>query len=197
MKLDEVLAETPQIIGDYTPIELYDTSQNQDLYQQLKHNPNKQLLKSISDTCNVYISNKTVFCLDDVLAMVTYEMEFKVNTNAIIGTFVWQTSVWRGNSALISHLPTEIFFDYLVHNCHTVLTDSKQSWDGKRFWLDRIDNSFDKKLNVYYFDFSNNHLQKMNSKQEWLQFYKTNQTKIWGNSDLHQMKRMIITDKEL
>ena len=121
-------------------------------------------------------------------------MEFKVNEQPTLGQFVWQTSVWRGNSALISHLPTEMFFEYLVKTYHTVLTDSKQSWDGKRFWLDRIDNAFDRGINVYFFDFSTSNLTKIETKTDWLQFYKINQNKIWGKANLHQMKRMVISN---
>lgn len=194
MRLNDLIVEAPQIVGEYSPIELNDSTQNQELYQQLSRNPNKQLLKQITDTCKVYKSNKTIFCLDDMLSMVTYEMEFKVNEHPTLGQFVWQTSVWRGNSALISHLPTEMFFEYLVKTYHTVLTDSKQSWDGKRFWLDRIDNAFDRGINVYFFDFSTSNLTKIETKTDWLQFYKINQNKIWGKTNLHQMMRMVISN---
>jgi hypothetical protein len=189
--------EHPQIIGEYAPEELHDLEQNHALYLQLSKNPNKQLLLQLSETCHVYVTKRTVFCLDDELAMVVYEMEFRIGHNPVIGDYVWQTSVWRCSFATITQLPTDIFFNYLVSNDHVVLTDSKQSWDGKRFWMDRITNAFDRDLNVYFFDFSNNKLQKMHSKQEWLRFHHANQSKIWGKLDLHQMKRMIISDREL
>lgn len=185
----------PQTIGLYKPEELEDFEQNHELYRQLSFNPNKQLLKTIA-SYNVYVSNKTIFCLDTELEMVTYEMQFKTNSNPVIGDFVWQTSVWRG-AANIAHIPTEIFFEYLIVKYQTVVTDSKQSWDGKRFWLDRIDNAFDKNLNVYYFDFSQNKLQRIDSKNEWIAFYKMHQSEIWGKSDLNQMKRMIISCLDL
>jgi hypothetical protein len=186
----------PQTIGLYKPEELEDFEQNHELYRQLSFNPNKQLLNSITTSCNVYVSNKTIFCLDTELEMVTYEMQFKTNSNPVIGDFVWQTSVWRG-AANIVHLPTEIFFDYLIVKYQTIITDSKQSWDGKRFWLDRINDAFDRNLNVYYFDFSQNKLQRIDSKKEWIPFYKEHQSEIWGKSDLAQMKRMVISNKEL
>ena len=52
----------PQTIGLYKPEELEDFEQNHELYRQLSFNPNKQLLKSVTSNCNVYVSNKTIFC---------------------------------------------------------------------------------------------------------------------------------------
>lgn len=186
----------PQTIGSYMPEELEDYEQNHELYRQLKNNPNKQLLKSISDSCHIYSSNKTIFCLDDELEMVTYEMQFKTNTNLVIGDFVWQASIWRGSSN-IANIPTELFFEHLVVKYQTVITDSKQSWDGKRFWLDRIQDAFNRNLGVYFFDFMYNKLTKIDSYKDWIKFYKENQTEIWGKSDLYQMKRMVISTKLL
>jgi hypothetical protein len=60
MILHELLTTAPQIIGEYTPEELHDVDQNRELYSQLSRNPNKQLLKQITDTCKVYTSNRAV-----------------------------------------------------------------------------------------------------------------------------------------
>lgn len=181
----------------HTIDDLHDIDINRNLYHQLSSSPNKTLLKKVNKTCKIYVSDTTLFCLDDLFQLVTYEMKFSIGANKFIGVFVYDISVYRDHSALIAHLPTEMFFDYLLHNYHTVLMDSKHPWDGQRFWGDRINNAFERSLNVYYFDFSNNKLQKMNSISEWLKFFQMNTGRIWGKSDLHQMKRMIITDKVL
>ena len=197
MKIREILLESPQDIGGYNPEELHDADMNTELYTQYKMNSRKTLLYSLSDTSNVYTTANSVFCLDDDFEHVSYEMEFKTKSHAVIGDFVWQASVWREGIGSPKTLPAQVFFDYLLPKYETIITDSKQSWDGRRFWIDRIRDAFSMGLNVYFFDFSNSNLVKMDSEQDWNAFHKKNQKLIWGAAPVFQMKRMVISNKEL
>lgn len=76
----------------------------------------------------------------------------------------------------------------------TILTDSEQTWDGKRFWKHRIAEAFDNNLNVYFYDFSNHTIIKLNDNQDFRQAELIYD--IWG-SNKHKMKRIVISNKEL
>ena len=77
----------------------------------------------------------------------------------------------------------------------TILTDSEQTWDGKRFWGRRISEAFDKGLNVYLYDFSNHKIINIEDNTHFRQAELIHD--IWGTTNKHKMKRMVISNKEL
>lgn len=198
MKASEIVNEMPQIIGTYEPADLNNPESNHELYLQYLRMPNKDELFSLSDDSKVYIHSKEIYCLDSSIEKITYSMEFKTASNPLLGTFVWQASVWHSKiDPVTTGLPEKVFFEYLIPTYETVLTDSRQSWDGKRFWMSVIPKAFEKGLNVYYFDFSTNQLTKIIDFTHWKSFYNQVGSKIWTTAKIGEMKRMVITSKLL
>lgn len=198
MKASEFINEMPQIIGSYNPEELNNDESNHELYLQYSSNPRKDELFSLSDDSKVYIHSKEIYCLDSSIQKLTYSMEFKTKSNPVLGTFVWQASVWHSKiDPVTTGLPERVFFEYLLPTYETVLTDSRQSWDGKRFWMSMIPKAFEKGLNVYYFDFGTNQLTNIIDFTHWKSFYNQVGSRIWNTAEIGQMKRMVITSKLL
>ena len=158
----------------------------------------KEKILELNDHAIIYRFKSEYFCLDSELKRVTYYLKYKVDNNGTLGQYVWQSLVWVDptiQDRYLTGIPKQIFFDYLLPKFHTIITDSEQTFYGKRFWQQSIAMAFDKNLNVYFFDFAGRILKKLQSIDELADFQNTYD--IWGPAKKHEMKRMVITDKEL
>jgi hypothetical protein len=198
MKASEFINEMPQTFSTYKPNELHNKENNHELYLQFSRMPNKDELFSLSATSKVYIHSKEIYCLDSSIQRVTYDMEFNTKTDPLIGTFVWQASVWHSKiDPITTGLPDKVFFEYLIPTYGTVLTDSRQSWDGARYWMGLIPKAFDKGLQVYYVDFEKRTTQHIPDVGYWKSFYAKMGDIIWTPAKVGKMRRMTITTKSL
>ena len=196
MKVNQILTEMPQIIDSLTWHELNHLESNQHEYKKLSANNQKQIIERLSDSAIVYQLGSMFFCLDTKFNKITYYMTYEVGNNGKLGRYVWQSLVWTDVEAIyIKHLAARIFWTKLFPKFDFILTDSEQTWDGRRFWQYRIGDAFDKGLKVYFYDFSDHKLVKMNSTTDFQQF--ASQYDIWGNYPKHLLKRMVITKHEL
>lgn len=186
----------PMNIDDLDWHDLYDIKKNRQFYKDLSANQyKKELLKVFSDA-TIYQLKSQFFCLDDNAERVTYYMKYEVGNNSKIGSFVYQSLVWvHEGSPYLSGIPQKIFFEQLLPKFGTIITDSQQTWHGKRFWKLRIAEAFEKNLNVYFYDFSNHHITKIEDYSGFEEAEMHND--IWGPFNAHKMKRIIISNKEL
>lgn len=191
-----LLQEMPQDITQLDYHSLNNKTTNEKLYKKLSAIKYKKHIMTVFDKAYLYKEGANFFCLDDKLQRVTYYMTYNVTSVSKLGRSVWQTLVWADPLAsYISGIPQKIFFDHLLTKFDTILTDSQQTWDGKRFWKLRIADAFEKNLNVFFYNFANHELIKINNRDD-LEAY-TNLKDIWGPSNLHKMKRIVISSKDL
>lgn len=191
-----LLQEMPQNIESLDWHALNDLDQNAVLYQKLSRDKYKKHLMTVFASANIYQSGSKIFCLDSKMGAVTYYLHYQVANNGKLGDYVWQSLVWSyPPAAYIAGIPQQIFFENLLPKFGTIITDSQQTWDGKRFWQLRLAEAFEKKLNVYFYDFQTHEIIKI---ENYVDFRKLSQANdIWGPSDKHQMKRMVISNKNL
>lgn len=202
MKLKE-LFESPTIIPDLDDpdeLDLFDKTKNQLLYKHFisKKYQYKKKLFDLTENASVYQFKTQFFCLDTELEKVTYFMSYGVNNNKKLGQFVWQSMVWtdlKVHSRYLVGVASKVFFEYLLPKFHVILTDSQQTWKGRRFWEISIGAALDKKLNVYFFDFLNNNLIELQNFDDLYDYQK--KYDIWGLTKSHEMRRMVISDKKL
>lgn len=199
MKLED-LYETPKMIEDLDWHDLNIKEKNHHGYLDFcrKDYERKTKLFDVSEFASVYNYKTEYFCLDRQEQLITYYMKSKVGNNGILKDFVWQSLVWVNKRAHLTYLdkiPSKIFFEYLLPKYHTIITDSEQTWHGRRFWEYRLEEAFMKGLNVYFFNFQNRQLSKLDSSKD-IDEYQL-EYDIWGPSNIHEMKRLVITDKEL
>lgn len=191
------LTESPMLITEYQPEELVNIQKNKSLFKTISTSNKKEIFR-VDENAVVYRYKNSLVCLDYKDECITYRMKFEINKNSKLGQFVWQSSLWRDiNFINTKPLPKKMFFGYLLKEFPVVLTDSVQSFDGARFWVSRILDAFELNLHVYFYDFLNNNLIQINTVKEWDTFSRTNKTDIWGKTELHKLKRMIITSKTL
>lgn len=196
MKLEELLMEIPRDIGNIDWHFLNKVDQNKEFYKELAANKYKKVIEKLTPTATVYRIGSQYFCLDLDFKQVTYYMKFEVGNNGKIGSYVWQSLVWTNDSfEYTKHYPQKIFFRDLLPKFGNIITDSEQTWDGKRFWVYRIIDAFNMGLNVYFYDFGSHNIIKMNDMNDFVQAQSTYD--IWGVSNAHSMKRMIITKNQL
>lgn len=196
MKVEDILIETPMDIDDIDGHFLNDVQQNRDFYRVLVGKKWKKSIETLSPNAIVYKDRSQYFCLDRELKLVTYYMTYEVNNNSKIGDYVWQSLVWTNDTVpYIRYYPQKIFFKDLLPKFGTIMTDSKQTWNGKRFWRYRIQDAFNMNLNVYFYNFDGHVIVKMNDMNDFRQAQSNYD--IWGGTNKHLMKRMLLTTKEL
>lgn len=202
MKLKD-LFESPMTIPDLddpSELDLLDKPKNQLLYKDFisKKYQYKKKLFDLTETASVYQFKSMFFCLDSDLEKVTYFMSYGVNNHKKLGQFVWQSLVWTDPEVHQEYLvgvASKIFFNFLLPKFHVILTDSQQTWKGRRFWENSIGAALKKKLNVYFFDFANSNLIELHDFNDLYDYQK--KYDIWGLTKSYEMRRMVISDKKL
>lgn len=196
----QMLIEMPKNIPDLDWFELNDDETNALLYKKysgFKYKWKKKVLR-INDYATIYRHRSEFFCLDTNAHRITYYMSCSVSNNKMLGQFVWQSLVWVSDEyhrIYLNNIASQIFFEQLLPQYHTIVTDSEQSWRGKSFWRMSIAEAFSFGLHVYFCDFSNGTLEKLNSFKDLDKFQ--SEYDIWGETDKHMLRRMVITDKVL
>lgn len=198
MRLSDIIIESPNIIGAYTPKILINSIRNRQKYNRLLNNPHKKVYKKIDDNATIFTLGNKIFCLNDKRQKITYYMEFKKSYSNIIGNHVQQVYLWSDDDNEYDfNLPTNIFWEYLLPKYGSILTDSKQSWDGKRFWLRQIRKAFRiPSIYVYYVDFGTREVYEINDDIEW-QIFKDRSIDVWEEGQTYEMRRILISEKRL
>ena len=196
MKLKELLLENPQLIpGLSIEDDLDNYTANKAKFSELVSLP-KQVYKKYDDKRIVYSTERMFFCLDFVRKEVTYYMQYDVGYTKKLGSFLWQSLVWRSKHVSYNKtLPHEIFFDVLVPKYKVVATDGKQTSHGKRFWEYQIKFAQDNNMLTYYYDYSKKYLEQFDSMIQFDDL--ADKYKIWTESPSSQDQLIIISKKEL
>jgi hypothetical protein len=202
MKLEEIiLVESPYSIPDLDWHDLNDPNKNKAGYAIFcgKKYQYKHKLMQLTENAAVYNQGTEYFCLDYESKRITYYMKNQVaNKNFLGGNFAWQSMVWADpskTSKYLSGIPKKIFWEHLFKKYGTVVTDSEQTWHGRRFWEIRIAEALDNNINVYFCNFATKFIKKL-EKFDDLNEYQL-EYNIWGTQKGSDLKRMVITNKDL
>lgn len=196
MNVYPLLQEMPQETESIDWHKINDPEENRQLYLNFSANKYKKHILPVFADANIYQLGSQIFCLDAKMKRVTYYLKYAVGNNGKIGSYIWQSIVWvHPVAGYLSGIPQQTFFRNLLPKFGTIITDSQHTWDGKRFWRLRIAEAFQQKLNVYFYNFANHEIVELKNYEEFEYYDKIKD--IWGPSDKHQMKRIIISNKEL
>jgi hypothetical protein len=182
------------------------------IYETFKDNLNEDKrikLFDVNDYATIYRYKSSFFCLDSKYKKISYYMNFTVKEeddefsadkiDDLIPTYVYQSLVWTNpilHELYLSGIPKKVFFEYLLPEFHIVITDSCQTWYGKRFWQYRITNAIEMGLNIYFYDFELKLLTKLHSIEDLERVEE--QYNVWRNSnEISECKRLVISDVEL
>lgn len=196
MKVKELLTEMPRIIIGLNKLDdLSIDSVNKAKYKLLSTLQDKKEIKR-SDDLIVYQTGNMFYSLDKETKKVIYYMQYDTSYTKTLGSFLWQSLVWRDeNSVLVKTIPHKIFFEYLLPKYGIIATDGDQTKDGKRFWEYQVAYSLENNINVYYFNLKSKELELIKSLTEFNRAIK--KYDIWGESKDHQNKLIVITNHVL
>lgn len=95
-----------------------------------------------------------VFALDARTKELIYFIEHKTYAIGLgKAKAVTQVMLWRNRRALASNnLGATVFFQYLLPTYTTIMTDTKQTADGRRFWEIRLAEAIRSKLYCYAYE---------------------------------------------
>jgi hypothetical protein len=193
---EEVLTEMPKTIPKLKWHDLFNRGLNFNRYQMVENDQTKKVYLKVNDHAVIYQVDDKFIGLDADKEQITYFMRYEVDRNDILGDYVWQSLVWRSKTAnYLTGIPKKIFFEFMLPKFSCIVTDSDQTWDGERFWGARIADAIEMNLHVYYFNFETEELIEVKTIREFEKIQETHD--IWGPSDAHRMKRMVISGREL
>lgn len=196
MKLEH-LFEMPQQVND-TSFGLEDRHKNHLVAIELVERQDKKLLKKVSKTVHLYeISNQVILAdmtheREQILYLVEYEIENikLINSNALTQIAVWRNFLRKETQ----NLAKKIFFNILLPKTNVIMTDSKQTWKGERFWGNRLIDAFGMGLNIYYIQFNQSpmviQVPSAQMLDEFAQKYNP-----WGKGAQFRGRKFIITNK--
>ncbi|CAH0542991.1 hypothetical protein [Vibrio marisflavi] len=115
-----------------------------------------------------------------------------------------QLIVWRQfdgvHSDVLSRFARQVF-NFLLQSHNIMITDEEQTDDGRRFWLNRISESFSMSdRNVYYIDLNNVDdqlvpiVERIRDNEEMMDEY---YEKGWGNNEDHKNRAFLISKLNL
>lgn len=196
MRIEDLFEMSPQRVNDFD-FELNNVVRNH-LYALQLLEKKYQVLKKISDTVTLCEFSGSVAMLDttpdkeEILFIVEYKTE---NITLIQSVALTQFALWSNAARPETHqVPKYVFFDILLPKTQTIMTDSKQTWHGERFWLNRIKDAFGMNLNIYFIQLISPFIVKLVPSHVALNSF-IRQYKPWGKDIIHRRRGFIITNK--
>jgi len=192
-----------------SPLEIEETDFN---YEDIEFNEEeytkyRKEAKSIhrfSNKIGLFKAKNHFFVFDDmnhrVLFVVKYAIISFLSYRFVVQKKIWRSPILSKSQFKIEGMPvsTYVFFKILLPMADGVgiITDSMQTPSGKRFWFDRVAQSFEKGLNVYLMDRTKKSKIKLKDDADFSA--KIKQEKTWTSEDASGLnRRVVITQKEL
>ena len=117
------------------------------------------------------------------------------NINFLNKKWITQTLLWSSNNNEFKGISQWMIFNYILPTYKTIMTDSRQSYFGERFWLNLIEESFHKGLNIYFVDFNTSDIYKIQNQKEFDDIYDS-EFCPWGDEENHEKYRIAISLEE-
>lgn len=168
---------------------------------------NKELKKKrrVIEETNDYILfqtgdkfNGTFDLIDKDNNRIDYFVRYKSEKYDVLGTFVTQVMLWRRNiSPYVQNITTRIFYDELLKQWSTIMSDNQQTRDGYEFWERRLSDAYRKGYAIGIIDLRNRaktkkiYTGKINKIKEWLK-----ENDVYGPDEKHFHIRYFISRDE-
>lgn len=200
---EEELFEAPQELNA-TEFNLDDPKVNRRLAHDFTHNGEK--LEDVTERLSLWQRGRRIaLVLEDPgkPRSLIYYVQWKERFHKLIGhKAISQVAVWRDALDPRSKgIAAKIFWEHLLPIHEVMMTDTMQTPDGKRFWTNRVAEAFEHRLRVYYLNLlpapatGERELIEIHDLQHFADLAR--EKDFWGREDLHQARKIIISDKEL
>lgn len=204
MKINEILnnalilRESPQLI-DAEDWGLSNADKNQQLYTTLTKYHAEEKIGTYKGL-DLYRRKGQFFAInpENTEAPISYWIKTEVHRlSAANVSGITQHALWRNTDDIATTgITSYIFFKILLPQYGAIISDGLQTQDGKRFWINRISEAFDKELNIYVLhELAPRKLIKILDQAEFAKLNRDGQ--IWGKEPKYKNFKLIITDKIL
>lgn len=188
----------PKHIND-VDFNLIDPNENTKIYQYFI-NQHPIELNQI-DNLTLLKSGNKLLLVDHSSKLIRYFVQWREVWHNLVGSnCISQVAVWRDDLYTPEGYPKQIFLNYLLNITGVMITDIQQTSDGKRFWLNRIRDTFNMDLFLYYV----NLMQDGKNPPCIMRLHDIKQVdnilqsgKLWGNDPKFESRKLIITNKLL
>lgn len=165
-----------------------------------------EVLEEISDDSALYQLKNRIALVRYTAGKPTaiiYYVQWKEIFHKMIGhKAISQVAVWADSvDPRSSGIARRIFWEFLLPICGVMITDALQSPDGKRFWRNRVADAFKQDLHVYYINLMQSkggapgELTEIGSVDAFAEL--AADKNFWGDQELHQARKIIISEIEL
>jgi hypothetical protein len=150
----ELLNELPRLIDPLTNYLLNKPSENARIYAKLAGNKFKQEVRRLSESVVLYRFRTHFFALHGEDRRVGYYMRYETDAKRIVrGSYVSQAIVWADQIyPETAHLAKDVFFEILLPEKETILTDDEQTQLGQNFWSGVVGRALAEGRYAYYVD---------------------------------------------
>jgi len=206
MLLEELLFEMPQSI-EPTEFNLNDPEVNRHFAREFMKDNEREQLEDFGGSVLYKIGNRIVFIDEEseLAPRILYYVQWKEIFHKFVGKrAATQIAVWRDqDEPITSGLAQRIFFHYLLPIYGVMVTDTMQTPDGRRFWINRIGDAFKKDLRVYYLNLlqpadgksAKRELIEIDNETEFSKL--SREKEFWGRPELYRARKILISINEL
>ncbi len=206
MLMEELLFEMPQSI-EPTEFNLNDPKVNKRHAREFLKDSEREQLEAISGGTLYKIGNKIMLIDEDseLAPRLLYYVQWKDIFHKFVGRrAASQIAVWRDqDEPATAGVAQRIFFDYLLPIYGVMITDTMQTPDGRRFWINRIGDAFKKHLHVYYLNLmqpsggrdAQRELIEIHDEAEFSKL--SREKEFWGRPDLFRARKILICEQPL
>ncbi|EPW3769033.1 hypothetical protein ACWI58_004477 [Vibrio fluvialis] len=168
-------------------------------YQLLANAPSNTEEGEVQTICLIYMGGDAAETVYKVKTIVRNEPNAYLPVRNCTQLIVWRQIAGPHGHVLSGFART--VFNFLLRTHNIMITDEQQTADGKRFWLDRMGESFViPNRNVYYIDLNELDsnkvpvVERIQSSEELMEDYVP---KGWGTDEEHRNRAFIISTQNL
>ena len=202
MLLFELLSirESPMRIPSLVIPKLENYKENKKLFKTLSQRTDKQFIGHYNNNVELWKICKgretEIFGVIPGETCVGYYVRWELQGSHFVDTdWCTQVLVWAGVSPYTKGLPDKIFFDYIIPETGTVVSDGEQTVRGEHFWQRMIAIAFSSdKYKVYLIDLNKKRVKRISTYEEYRTLYESKNCP-WGNKlGFHEGLRIAISD---
>lgn len=142
----------------------------------------------------------TYVLISKVSNLIDYFIKFETNNSIILLTTVTQVALWkRLGGTYIRNITSKVFYDILLKKWKTIVSDSQQTKDGYKFWVQRLRESYEDGYIIGIVDTRDieNTIQIYDGNKEYIPNW-LDEKDVYGNDEKYKYIRYFIsTDKAL
>lgn len=199
-KLVEIfhLNEMPQMVGDVTWSFLDDVAKNKQHLENILLHTHKTKTVEENNKIKIITFNSTsdnkIIGYDKANLQIIYYVSYGILGNR---SGMVQTQLWRDkNNPLSKMMPINTIFNHIMKNYDMIVTDSEQSLDGKKFWINLLKIASNKGYDVGMLNVSAGNVELFNGRKQSIdKWIDKNQHTIWGSTNSYQNIKAFISTK--